>query len=70
MAESEPVGGTEELTPHEAEQDIPDHLIEALVARVLHRVSEQTAAGSQSSESGDRSQGEQGGGKWKDNASH
>ena len=70
MAESEPVGGTKELTPHETEQDIPEPLIEALVARVLHQVSEQTAGGSQSSESGDRSQGEQGGGKWKDNASH
>ena len=61
MDESEPAGGTEELTPHKMEQDIPEPLIEALVVRVLHRVSEQTAAGSQSSESGDRSQGEQGG---------
>ena len=61
MAESEPVGGTEELIPHKTEQDIPDPLIEALVAQVLHRVSEQTTAGRQSSESGDRSQGEKGG---------
>ena len=43
MAESEPVGGTEELTPHETEQDIPEPLIEALVVQVLHQVLEQTA---------------------------
>ena len=55
MTESEPIGGMEELTLHETEQDIPEPLIEVLVARVLHQVSEQTAAGSQSSESGDRS---------------
>ena len=61
MAESEPIGGTKELTPHEMKQNIPEPLIEALVARVLHRVSEQTAASSQLSESGDWSQGEQGG---------
>ena len=60
MAKSEPVGDTEELTPHETEEDIPEPLIEALVVQVLHRVSERTAAGIQSSESGDRSQGEQG----------
>ena len=36
MAKSEPVGGMEELTPHETEQDIPKTLIEALVVRVLH----------------------------------
>ena len=70
MAESEPIGGMEEFTPHETEQDIPKPLIEAIVARVLHQVLEQTESGSQSSENGDRSQGEQGGEKWKDNASH